>query len=47
MDNKKTKHDHAPTKSEFIHGENMSPDDFDMKNKDNSMTHIDKPKKKQ
>lgn len=47
MSEKKAKHQDTPTKSEFLHGENMSPDDFDMKNKDNSMTHIDKPKKKQ
>lgn len=35
------------TESEFLHGENMNPDDFDMQNKDNSMTHVDKPKKSQ
>lgn len=44
---KKTKIPDTPTKSEYIHGANLSPDDFDPVNKDNAMTHIDNPKKKQ
>lgn len=35
------------SKSDFIDGENMSPDDFDMQNKDNSSNHVNKPKKNQ
>lgn len=47
MDKKKSNHPDTPTKSEYLHGANKSPDDFDEVNKDNAMTHIDNPKKEQ